>query len=66
MNTIIEDVCKIGKGNECCRYLVIGTKGFECMKHTSMKQLLDKRVEDKMMTARGDNCEGKTVEELNK
>ena len=66
MGNIIDEVCKIGKGNECCRYLVIGSKGFECMKNTEMKPLLDKRVENKMMTARGDNCSGKTVDELNK
>lgn len=65
MSKIIEEVCKIGHGNECCRYLVIGSKGFECMKNTEMKHLLDSRVQNKMMTARGDNCEGKTVEELN-
>jgi hypothetical protein len=29
-----------------------------------MKEYLDFRAETKRMTARGDNCEGKTMEEL--
>lgn len=51
----VKDVCKMGQGNDCCRYLVMG-KGWECAKETSMKELLDRRVSQ--MTAKGDNCKG--------
>ena len=52
----VKDVCKIGQGHKCCRYLACGAKGFECLKHTSMRQLLDARGNS--MTARADNCKG--------
>ena len=54
----LKQVCKIGQGNKCCRYLVVGSQGFECVKHTAIKDLLDSRVEDKLMVAQGDNCAG--------
>lgn len=54
----IKDVCKIGQGSECCKYLLMGSKGFECGKITS-KELID-RVWNSSKTAQGDNCEGKT------
>ena len=50
----IKEVCKLGQGAECCRYLVCGVKGFECAKFTENKSLLDNRVYT--MTAKGDNC----------
>jgi hypothetical protein len=28
----VTEVCKIGQGADCCKYLVMGTKGFECMR----------------------------------
>lgn len=52
-------VCKIGQIYKTCRYLVCGSKGMECAKHTSLATELDKRTSEKTMTARGDNCEGK-------
>lgn len=54
----VKDVCKIGQGADCCRYLACGAKLFECLKHTSLKGELDRRVSEGSMTARGDNCEG--------
>ena len=54
----LKQVCKIGQGNECCRYLTISSKGFECDKHTDIRELLDTRVNDGPMAAQGDNCEG--------
>lgn len=65
MTEHIKEVCKIGQGHQCCRYLVMGGKGFECAKHTELKMLLDTRVATETITARGDNCEGKSVAELN-
>jgi hypothetical protein len=37
--------CGAGKGADCCRYLVIGTKGFQCTRdhEPSLKRLLDTR-----------------------
>lgn len=54
----VDNVCKIGQGHSCCRYLTCSKYGFECEKFSSLKSLLDKRVGDKDMTARGDNCVG--------
>lgn len=65
MNKQITDVCKMGKGYDCCRYLVLGSSGFECVKGNPMAYTLDARAEAKTMTARGDNCEGKSIQELN-
>lgn len=65
MNKHIKEVCKIGQGKECCRYLVMGARGFECVKYSEMATVLDLRVETDTIVAQGDNCEGKTVPELN-
>lgn len=54
----VKDVCKIGQGAECCRYLVTGANGFECAKLTSLRLTIDNRVEQGTFTARGDNCPG--------
>jgi hypothetical protein len=55
------NVCKIGQGNDCCRYLAMGSGGFECLKmHLIIRLDLDKRVENQTIVARGDNCEGKS------
>ena len=66
MNEQVKNVCKAGQGNACCRYLVIGIHGFECVKQTDMREYLDARVAMETMVARADNCPGKTIEELNK
>ena len=65
MNDQVRNICKAGQGNICCRYLVIAAMGFECVKNTELKAYLDARVAMETMVARGDNCDGKTVEELN-
>jgi len=59
----LRDICKIGQGKLCCRYLVVGGKGFECSKHTDTKTYIDARVKAKSMNARGDNCKGYPAEE---
>ena len=66
MNEQVKNICKAGQGNACCRYLVIGIHGFECVKQTDMREYLDARVAMETMVARADNCDGKTIEELNK
>lgn len=54
----VDEVCKMGKGAECCRYLTCGPTGFNCEKHSSMAAHLDSRVKEKTINARGDNCQG--------
>ena len=54
---VLRNICKIGQGKDCCRYLVCGVGGFECAKLSGLKTLIDHRVE--LMTAQGDNCEGR-------
>jgi hypothetical protein len=46
--------------------MVISASGFECVKNTDLKAYLDARVLMETMVARGDNCLGKSIEELNK
>ena len=65
MNDQVKNVCKIGQGHDCCRYLIMGIEGFECAKNTSLKHALDLRVANKTITAQSDNCDGKTIQELN-
>jgi hypothetical protein len=57
--TYIKDVCKIGQGASCCRYLTMGAKGFECAKlEDKFKVSIDERVETGQMVSAGNNCEG--------
>lgn len=65
MNDQVKNVCKIGQGHDCCRYLMMGGLGFECAKGTATAAILDIRVLSESMTARGDNCDGKYNAELN-
>jgi hypothetical protein len=57
-NEHLKEVCKIGQGKACCRYIGL-SDGWACLKHSSLKDTLDARVRSKTMTAQGDNCEGK-------
>ena len=36
----VNNVCKIGQGAECCRYLTFGDE-FECAKLTPLKAAID-------------------------
>jgi hypothetical protein len=54
----VKHVCKIGQGHDCCRYLGGSKDGFVCMKHSEFKNLLDTRVIEETIVARGDNCDG--------
>lgn len=64
MTDHVKNVCKIGQGSLCCRYLVMGTEGFECGRMSGMEEVIDNRIHS--MTAKGNNCGGKTIKELNK
>lgn len=53
-------VCKIGQRAACCRYLIVSSDGFGCAKNVpDLRTLLDVRVVQESITARGDNCPGK-------
>jgi len=53
----MEEVCKIGQGNDCCRYLSVAPEGIICAKDDpTLKSSLDRMVIQ--MKAKGDNCKG--------
>lgn len=53
------DICRIGQGSDCCRYIVGSAFGLECAKHQfKINDEIDRRVAAGMMRATGDNCEG--------
>ncbi len=53
------DVCKMGAGAECCKYLVAGTKGFECMRVSAEnKKVIDDNWARNAHVAQADNCNG--------
>ena len=54
----LKNTCLIKVGSKTCRYIMLGSNGFVCVKHTPMKQLLDELVEKGQMTSIGDNCAG--------
>lgn len=54
----VKDVCKVGKGENCCSYLGMGASGWECLKESSLKATIDKKREQKSMNAMSDNCDG--------
>ena len=51
----IHDVCKIGQGALCCKYLLVSSDGFHCGKNSEFRNILQNRTN---MVAKGDNCEG--------
>ena len=55
-NKTLQDICKIGQGADCCRYVLCGPSGFECCKLTKSKESIDNNIDT--MTAKGDNCKG--------
>ena len=58
----VKTVCKIGQLEKCCRYLLMGTKGFECGKiNPAMRKVLDDDARRASFTSQGDNCEGKEL-----
>lgn len=55
----LKAVCRIGKGADCCRYIVGGAEGLECAKHQpSLKDQIDRRVLWGAFKAVADNCDG--------
>ena len=56
----VDEVCKLGHGEACCAFLVIGGEGFVCSKGTEVEATIRQRLEMGLMGAKGDNCEGWT------
>ena len=52
----LKDVCKLGQGEACCRYIGVGIgRGFWCAKSDpELKKTIDQLVHN--MNAQGDNC----------
>lgn len=59
MNDYIKQVCKIGQGAACCKYLGGGVDGLECLKiNPAFKGVIDEDWTKTQHVAQGDNCEG--------
>jgi hypothetical protein len=58
MMLYVDAVCKIGKGEETCRYLTIGEGRFYCARLTSLAKALDARA-DGGEGAKGRGCVGR-------
>ena len=54
----VKETCKIGQGNDCCAYLVMGTEGFECVKGTTLAYQVELYLASGEWTSQGDNCAG--------
>lgn len=55
----VNEVCLTGKGAQTCRYLAVAGDGWSCLKHTALKEYLDRRAREGKMRARADNCPGR-------
>ena len=64
-DTYVYETCKLGKGEACCAFLVMGVNGFECAKGTGVEATIKQRLELGTMGAKGDNCEGWAVVVMN-
>jgi len=54
----LESICKYTQGKKTCRYIMLGAKGFVCMKKSLVRTTLDDMVKNNKIIAQGDNCEG--------
>lgn len=64
----IRKVCKIGHGGDCCKFLTVGTSGFECAKnHPAVAShiIMYWDIANPPHVAQGDNCEGVPDASLN-
>jgi hypothetical protein len=63
-NNVVDDahaheVCKIGQGKDCCRYLTMGAKGWSCEKSSDLADQIDGRVAAGAFVATSINCNGR-------
>jgi len=52
------NICCFKQGKKTCRYIFLSRKGYVCIKKTSIKKMIDKKVKENKMRAQGNNCEG--------
>jgi hypothetical protein len=64
MNSNLKNICKVGQGSDCCKYLLCDREGFQCAKTGGLKDFVDQNW-DSEKVAQGDNCSGLKKEELN-
>jgi len=49
-----KEICNLGKGSECCAFLVVGGNGFECIRMSyPMNGSIFSRLENGTMNAKG-------------
>ena len=67
-NKHVKDVCKMGQGASCCKYLVMAPgKGWECMRtNPKNKKVIDDNWATTPHVAQGDNCDGFGKKEADK
>jgi len=59
--SIANNLCKMGQGKLCCRYLVAGETGLQCAKLVpKAKTKIDALVAEGCFTAISNNCDGIT------
>lgn len=58
-------ICRLGKGEKCCPWLVVSKKGFECyrMNYPANTSIHD-RVDKGTMNAKGKECDWYETEKL--
>ena len=54
----VDKTCKLGHGEACCAFLMMGATGFECAKGTEVGGTIRRRLAEGSMNAKGDNCAG--------
>ncbi len=57
-----KNICKIGQGADCCIWLVMGTKGYECLYHEKHAMPLTgyslyERWQKGLTVAKRDSCD---------
>ena len=59
----VKDICKIGQGELCCSYLLMGPDGYECAKwdkNIGFRRAIEIRRANGTIKSLGDNCNGYT------
>ena len=54
----LNSVCKIGQGEEACRYIALSQIGYVCMKKSPARATIDMWSRTDKFSAKEDNCEG--------
>jgi hypothetical protein len=54
-----KEICRIGQGKDCCRFLTMAPTGWSCEKTSSFSDHLTTKASLGLMVAISDNCEGR-------